>query len=175
MDVLHILGGAPLWVWPLFAVLFAIGYRASRDRSSPVALYYVLPLFGLMSLNGVLDAAYPTLALVFFCQAYAFSAHFFFDYQTRLITAKRDGRVHLRGDWWMMVAIMLIFWMGFAQGYVAARMPSVAVSSTYVVLTAALSGALSGQFAGRSLRVIFWRPTPSDPQAQPDRSPGSRR
>lgn len=160
MGVWNIIAGAPLWVWPLFLVLFGIGLHASRVRSSPVIGYYMLPLMGLLSLNGLSSSTMPNLAMVFFCSAYVAGALFFFEFQGGLIVGKSGGRVQLRGDWLMMAAIMVIFWLNFAQGYVASQMPALEMTTTYVVITSALMGAVSGQFAGRSLRVIFWRSTP---------------
>ena len=44
----------PVWVWPLFLLLLAVGLRARHERFVPVGLFYGLPLLGLSALNAVL-------------------------------------------------------------------------------------------------------------------------
>ena len=42
--ILQFIAGAPLWVWPLLALLIMIGLRATRRRTTPAWLFYLLPL-----------------------------------------------------------------------------------------------------------------------------------
>ena len=47
----------PIWVLPLFIVLFIVGLRASKDRSVPILLIYLLPLLGLLTLRNITSLA----------------------------------------------------------------------------------------------------------------------
>ena len=49
----------PIWVLPLFIVLFIVGLRASKDRSAPILLIYLLPLLGLLTLRNITSLAPP--------------------------------------------------------------------------------------------------------------------
>ena len=44
---------APLWVWPLLAMLLALGLNAMRTRTTPAWPLYGLPLLGVLSLRSV--------------------------------------------------------------------------------------------------------------------------
>lgn len=50
-----IFAAAPVWVWPLLALLLTLGLNAMRSRSTPALPFYALPLLGLLSLRSVLS------------------------------------------------------------------------------------------------------------------------
>ncbi len=38
-----ILGGAPIWVWPLLVLLVFIGFKTAKPRQTCLILFYFLP------------------------------------------------------------------------------------------------------------------------------------
>lgn len=151
-DIAGVLIHAPLWVWPLLAGLVWLGLRARREREIPVAGFYAMPFFAFMSMVGM--ASQPAGSWAIFAVCYGLGLWLGDRAQGGLIIAKSGGRVRVRGEAITLAALMTIFWLAFAGGYVAARAPEVAAALWWRLGVAALSGAVSGQFAGRALRVI---------------------
>ena len=149
---------APLWVWPLLAFLIWVGLRATKEREAPVAIYWLMPLFVLLSLNAMMETARPDVAWPAFAVSYLAGARVGFAYQARVVIARTARRVRVRGEWITLATIMAVFCLGYARGALGAVAPEFLASPHGAAAVAAISGALSGQFAGRALSVIRWRP-----------------
>lgn len=156
-----ILGGAPIWVWPLLVLLIWVGLRAAKDRETGVAIYYAMPFLAVLTLNGMSQLASPTLAWPVFGCAYAAGVWAGDRFQRGLIRWKSGGRVAVRGEWMTLLAVMGVYWLSFVRGAVMAVAPELTEGAAYVAIVALISGALSGQFAGRAIRVIR---TPDHPR-----------
>lgn len=155
-----ILAAIPLWVWPLFLGLAALGGRAARDRSAPVLLVYALPLLGLLGLNRAQGLGEGAVAL--FVLAWAAGAALGWAAQPRWTLSRSARRVELSGEWWTMAAVMTLFWGNFALGLAEGLAPGATTGGWVPVAFALVAGAVSGTLAGRALRVALW---PRAPQA----------
>jgi len=60
---MRILTSAPLWVWPLLAVLILVGWRSRQERTIPLAIVYLLPAIGLLTLPALLALPHSGAAL----------------------------------------------------------------------------------------------------------------
>ena len=106
----------PLWVWPLFGFNLWVGLMASRDQWTPIWIYWLLPLFGLLDVRQILVApefwvAFPAKVIGYFVGAYCG-----YRWQQNWIIEKSGSRVHMKGEWITMLAVMILFWFNFANG-----------------------------------------------------------
>ncbi|WP_456386579.1 hypothetical protein [Profundibacter sp.] len=157
-----ILTGAPIWVWPLLAVLIALGVLASKTRTRPCLPIYLYWLLGFLSLNAVNSLAPAPVIWVAFGAAYVLGAGLGYQFQGRIIINKSTGRITLKGEWLSMVVLMVIFWMNFVGGVINAVSPDIYASSTYHAVFAMVAGIAAGTFIGRALRVFFTASTPDE-------------
>ena len=154
-----ILGGAPVWVWPLLLLLLFIGYKASRPRKIPVILFYCMPLLGLISISSVTSLPFQAMAWTFFAAGYGAGAVYAHALQNNWLLGKQDRIISLSGEWFTMLVLMIIFWMNFAGGMVKAISPEIYSTPGFIAVFALLIGAASGSFLGRALRVIRYSRT----------------
>ncbi len=172
----NIPAGAPIWVWPLLLWMIWEGVSAMRNRSVAIWVYWMLPFFALISVRGRLEAAAPEVDLPVYAAAYALGLAFGHRFQGGVLIERTAKQVAVKGEPLTLVMLMTIFWMNFVSGVIKAISPDLMESYLTIAILAAISGAVSGQFAGRALRVlrapqgVFRR---SDPQVQPVHSPGS--
>lgn len=150
-----IVSGAPIWVWPLLVVLVLLGLRATRTRTAPIALYYVLPLMGILSFRsvGVLPAAQSV--WIFFGIAYLLGAYGGFQFQRKLVISKSQGRVTLKGEWLTLTVLMIIFWMRFAGSMIQAIAPVIYTSASFHMMFSSIAGLAAGTFLGRAMRLVL--------------------
>jgi hypothetical protein len=145
---------APLWVWPLLALLIIFGMIASRERTTLIAPLYGLPFLGILSYNAVSDLpAHPSIWIVFIA-SYAFGAWRGFKFQEGIILFKSKTRVTLSGEWLTMVVVMLVFWMNFVSGVVQAVSPSLFLSTSFHTVFTSVAGLTAGVFLGRAWRLL---------------------
>lgn len=174
--IINIPARAPIWVWPLFLWMVWEGVSAMRRRTVAVWVYGMLPFFALLSVRGRLEAASPEIDLPVYLTAYAAGLTFGHWFQGGVIVEKTAKQVVVRGEPLTLIMLMVIFWMNFVSGVIKEISPDLMESFVTIAVLAAISGAVSGQFAGRALRVlrapqgVFRR---SGPQALPAHSPGS--
>ena len=158
--IMGFINGPPVWVWPLLVVLLAIGWQASKPRTSTVYPYYFLPFLGVMSVQSISDLAQPTFAWGAFAIAFAGSAVVFYRRQGRWLLAKTGRRLQLAGEWATMTAMMVVFWSNFVKGTLDALAPQMATTAVFCSIFAAVVGTASGSFLGRSVRIILANPEP---------------
>ena len=149
------LSGPPIWVWPLLVVLFLIGWRASKPRTSSVYLYYTLPFLGLMSMQSISALALPQIAWTAFGAAYLCAAVLYYRRQGRWLLSKAGPKLALAGEWATMTAVMVMFWSNFVKGTLEALAPHMATNAVLIGVFAGIVGAAAGSFLGRSLRIVF--------------------
>ncbi|MEM8980155.1 MAG: hypothetical protein AAGD04_11770 [Pseudomonadota bacterium] len=145
---------APVWVWPIFFVLVAIGVMSMRPRKTSVVPYIFYPLFGLTAIGGIQALAHAPLNWIVFGLAYALGLGLAFRWQDRLILAKERWRLSLKGERITLVILMVIFFSNFVNGVLEAVAPEAQATSLFTVVFAGLIGACSGSFTGRALRVL---------------------
>ncbi|MGC1505133.1 MAG: hypothetical protein WA782_13475 [Sulfitobacter sp.] len=149
------LTGAPIWVWPLLALLIFVGLRARQERTAPALLIYLLPLLGLLALRSV--AALPAgvwvwLVFVLFYGLGACAGHHL---QSRWLLDREGRMVQLAGENLTLLVMMIVFWANFAGGVLLAVAPDVYDNSMFQAGFAAILALSAGTFAGRAFRV--WR------------------
>lgn len=149
----QIITNTPLWVWPLFLLLLAMGLRAARDRWVPVALIYCLPLLGISGVRTVTGLEGPMMIWLGFMGGYFLGLWIGFQLQQRWVIVREGARVHVRGEYWTLSAMMLIFGANFVSGVLEAVAPSFHAHPVFQLIFAALIALGSGSFAGRGLRI----------------------
>jgi len=148
-----ILGNAPVWVWPLLALLLFVGMRATKDRQVPVVLLYTLPLLGVMGARTIYAQGATLGVWAVFAAAWGLSGYLGYRFGCRWITARKGAHVHLRGEWLTLAAVMVLFWSNFAAGVLQAVAPNMLVGIGAMIFGAVLALA-SCQFAGRAWAVF---------------------
>lgn len=142
---------APLWIWPLLAVLVSAGLRAMRERRVPIWIVYVMPALVVLALQSVAGLEPGLPGWLLFALVWVGSAFIGFRLAKRWVVGREGGHVRLRGEALTMVALMLIFWANFAAGVLEAVAPASLHSAIGVGVFAGVLAAASGQFAGRAL------------------------
>ena len=145
---------APIWVWPLFFVLLAIGLFATRTRNSSIIPYFFYPLFGLTAANALMSLGHVHTKWIVFACLYVLGVVVAFRWQDGLILEKQGWSMRLQGDKITMLILMLIFFSNFVNGVFEAVAPQVGDSLQYTIIFAAVIGICSGSFTGRALRVV---------------------
>ncbi|MGQ3354343.1 MAG: hypothetical protein ACT6XY_08185 [Phreatobacter sp.] len=152
---MSILTSTPLWVWPLFALLVFVGLTSRRERSLPMAVVFLLPAIGLVTLPTLAAMPHPGVALAAYGLAYAAGAATGYRLQGRWVLAKGDGRARLAGESLTLAGMMTLFSAKFVHGAMAAMAPAAVSGITYVATFAAVTGVAAGLFGGRALRTIM--------------------
>lgn len=151
---MQILTNIPLWVFPLFAGLLALGLMARRDRSTPVAIYFGLPFLGFLSLRAVMILDPPLYVWTLFIVGYAAGTAFGFRAQQDYIVRLCERRVHLTGEDLTLTTLMTIFALNFAKGTATAIAPQIVTTPAFLSSFALIASLIAGIFLGRSLAVI---------------------
>lgn len=149
-----ILSGAPVWVWPLLALLVWVGLRASRQRSVHVSSVYLMPLLGLISLASIVRLPQPGRVWAWYGAAYLAGAALGHTLQARWLLDRRGSRVTLRGEWLTLAAATTLFVANFCAGALAVLKPEIYASAAFLSVFPATVALMSGTFLGRALRVF---------------------
>ena len=145
---------APLWVWPLLAMLLALGLNAMRTRTTPAWPLYGLPLLGVLSLRSVSALEAANWVWGVFALAYALGAVFGLRFQARRILKKAGRKVLLKGEALTLPSVMVLFWANFALGVLSAVAPDVLASLGFQAGFASVLAGVSGSFLGRAAAIL---------------------
>lgn len=145
---------APVWVWPLFFVLVAIGLFAMKTRQSSIIPYFFYPLFGLTAANALMSLSHTPTNWIVFAGFYLIGVAVAFRWQDGLILEKQGWSMRLQGDRITMLILMVIFFSNFVNGVVQAVAPQLYQTAIYTIIFAGVIGLCSGSFTGRALRVV---------------------
>lgn len=145
---------APIWVWPLLLWMIWEGASAMRRRIVAIWVYWMLPFFALISVRGRVEAATPEIDLPVYFALYALGAAFGYWFQGGVLIERGAKQVEVKGEPLTLIMLMTIFWMNFVSGVITAISPDLMESYATIAILAAISGGVSGQFAGRALRVL---------------------
>lgn len=148
---------APLWVWPLLALLIVVGLNAMRTRQTLALAIYGLPLLGILPLRTVAGLEAAPWVWAVFAGAYALGAVIGFRFQAPRVLAKQSGRVRLRGEALTLVAVLVIFLANFLRGVLDAVAPQALESAGFAAALAGVLALVAGSFLGRALCVFTTR------------------
>ncbi|WP_425099782.1 hypothetical protein [Tropicibacter sp. S64] len=147
----QILANIPLWVFPLLVLLVALGLRATRDRTAPVWVLYLMPLLGLLSLSRALSLG--PVALAALLAGWGLGVLTGLWLQPRWTMARQGMRVTLRGESVTVCTVLGLFLVNFAAGMVQGMAPALAAGAEFGLGWGLLAGLLSGSLAGRALSI----------------------
>lgn len=152
--IVGIATGAPIWVWPLLIVLILVGIRSSRDRTTSAYLYYGLPLLGIMSLGSIFAQPNQTTAWGCFALGYLIGMTVGYSRQSNWLLDKDGAKLTLKGEWFTLVMMMIIFWSNFANGILLALAPTVQTNTIFTALFTLCIGFAAGSFLGRAAYIL---------------------
>ncbi|MEN8889418.1 MAG: hypothetical protein ABF243_11145 [Celeribacter marinus] len=161
---MQIISNIPLWVFPLFAGLLALGLMARRDRNAPVALFYGLPFLAILSLRAVSSIDAPAYVWGLFMLGYLCGTAIGFRAQQNYITGITRTRVSLRAEGLTLTTLMSIFALNFVKGTVVGVAPDVAQTPAFLISFTILAALIAGVFLGRSVAVIRRAYAPKAPR-----------
>jgi len=159
----HILRGTPVWVFPLFLGLIALGYLQSKPRDLPPARLAILPVvLAAISLSRVLSAfGVEPLALTAWVAGTA--AALLLNTRLKQPAGARwsaaSGTFHVPGSWVPMVLIMAVFFARYALAVSLAMKPEFVHSAGFASAAGFGFGLLSGMFMARAWWVWSQRST----------------
>lgn len=145
------LANVPIWVYPLFVLLLALGLRASRRRQVPLLVVYAMPLLGILTLNNIISLGAPAWIWLIAAVVYALGVALGLSLQKRWLITRLPRHVELHGEWVTLAAMMIIFAAGFVKGTLSALLPDVVGSALFAVLFIAVVCLPAGQFLGRAI------------------------
>lgn len=151
----------PIWVFPLFVLLLALGFRASKDRKVPVLVISAMPLLGILTVRNILSLSPPSWIWLIAAFAYFCGVLFGMKVQHSLIGERTKRFAVVKGEWMTLTAMMLIFCAGFANGFLAAIAPFVTSSSIFLVLFVVTTCAPAGHFLGRAITTVRTKISPA--------------
>ncbi|MEM7189922.1 MAG: hypothetical protein AAF439_09955 [Pseudomonadota bacterium] len=155
-----ILTNAPVWVWPLLAVLILLGLRATRTRRVPVLVIYLMPLLMLVSADRVITLVQTSQGLLGYVSGLSIGALLGLRGQRYWLIEKSGRHATVRGEWATLTAMMVIFWANFAEGVLKALRPELLQAPAFTPLFAAIIAAAGGFFLGRMIVTILAPSTP---------------
>jgi hypothetical protein len=166
MTVWNILNGTPLWVWGLFAFLIFLGLRAFRTSTTSLPRLAILPsVFFVWGVYGVIAAfgATPShLGVWLAAFVVGVGAGTLLARAARLEADHVNGLVRIAGGPSTLMLILTIFAAKYVFGFLHATRPAAFADARWWMSEIALSGFLSGMFAGRLAGL--WRAYRTAPQ-----------
>jgi len=152
--LLNILDGAPVWVWPLLLLLVLFGFRATRSRQISRRSGYVLAGLGAIGLGTVAELPDPVMAWSGFGIGYFVGVATGYKLQTKWIMETGAQTVTVRGEWFTLLSLMIMFWSNFANGFVEEVHPAIHGTAAFQLLFTLAIGWVSGCFLGRTIRIL---------------------
>ena len=152
--LIGIANGAPLWVWPLFIGLVALGLLSTRRRSVSRPLFFALPLLGLITLNSAANLPNPGFVWPCFSAGFLAGAYVSHGLQSRWLLGRKGNRLDVSGEWFTFAVLMVMFWANFIAGTLRAIAPAAYDSPEFLAPFTLVIACASGSFLGRSIRAL---------------------
>lgn len=149
-----IAAGVPIWVWMILTAIVGLGLMSMRTRQSHAALFLALPLLGLLGLKAMLSLDPAPVVWLVFALAYGGGVGLGLWAQRRWILSVESARVRLAGEPVTLILMLTLFMMNFAMGVATAIAPDIVAGPSIQIGFAAIQGAISGMFLGRSMAVF---------------------
>lgn len=154
MTIVAIISQTPLWVWGAFAVVVILGYQRSRDRVVPLWRMILLPFAMIvLAVSGMFGAGLAALPAILVGLIIGGVSGWMLerDGAARRLPA---GRLWLRGEWWSLLQISLIFAFRYSTAVASAMNPALATGIVFHLATLFVSSLLSAMILGRTLALL---------------------
>ena len=141
-----IIAHTPLWVWPLMAAVFWLGWYGRRERVVPPSRLAILPLVALgTSVATIVQSASPVLAvggwlvalLAVLPLGHAIG-------RRRGVRLLDDGRLQIAGGWFMLGFGLSIFAVRYALGVLFGVLPALKAEPLWIGLSGGVGGIIAG-------------------------------
>lgn len=149
------LNNTPLWVYILFAYLLWVGFKNTKTRTVSIKKILIIPaVFLSMSLESLISHFRLSMVSVsIWCIAILIGTMI-----GRLLVATRHiqvdrtrQQIKLKGDWIMLLVMLMIFFSKYYFGYQLGMDPKLATNTHFELVMLMTSGLCSGIMVGRSL------------------------
>jgi hypothetical protein len=156
--LLQIILRTPVWVWGLFALLLWQGFKLARPSSTGLLRATLMPVVMVcLSVYGTVSAfggqAHVVLAWLAGAAMTVSMVLMRFPVPTNTRYDATEKRIHQPGSFVPLALMMGIFFTKYAVGISIAMHPALAHDLVFSTAISALSGAFSGIFAARALRL----------------------
>lgn len=156
--MLQIITKIPLFVWPLFTILFISGLRASKTSSLSIAVFLLIPsiFFGCSFFSFFQKYGSDSLAILFWliCLVVGFSIGFFHMKRLRLRFDNQKKKVEMPGSWIPLILSMSIFISKFSIGMMSSMIPYLNGSLLFLGLEL-FATIILGVFVGRGINCLM--------------------
>ncbi len=153
-----IVTGAPLWVWPLLALLIGMGLMSLTARRVPVWTLAILPALslGLAAMRIAKMPSVATGAVVFLvCGALFLWSGVKIARSIEAAFDRAAGRLTLPGSPFTLVFGLSVFSINYAFGVLFGFRPDLAADPVIALAPAMIGGVLSGFVLGRQGRLFL--------------------
>jgi hypothetical protein len=165
--LLQIILRTPTWVWALFAFLFWQGLKLTRPNSTGLVRVTLVPVVMVcLSIYGTISAfgGHPDVLVVWLAAATTASLVLLkFPLPQGARYDAMEQRIYQQGSLVPLALMMGIFFTKYGVGVSIAMHPALTQEPTFFIAVSALSGAFSGVFAARALRLHKRLLTQRDP------------
>ena len=144
----------PVWVWPLFILLVVVGLRSTRNRVSPLWLFYLLPLLGLLGVRNLIGLPFTMLNWPVWGAAFVLGSGLGYKLQGKWVIEKLNKTVRVSGEWLTFSMTMVLFLSNFVLGVVKGVSPQTLLNPVFLLLYLTAIGIASGTFLGRSVKIL---------------------
>jgi hypothetical protein len=154
-----IINGTPLWVWVLLVVLLSRGFKAMSSHTATLSRLAVVPVifagWGILHLlDSPMDGWSAAIAWVV-AAAIGIGGGVLLASRSRFIVDPINRTIMQPGSVVPLVLMIVVFASKFWLGFELATATYASPLALYVLLDAAVSGAVAGVFAGRFL--TYWK------------------
>ena len=158
----------PIWVWAVFALVAFMGYQRTRDRTVDVWRLLLFPVvIVILQVSGIVEAGLAmTLPAILLGFAAGGTVGWLMEREGATVRLA-DNRVWLRGEWWSLVQVLVIFAVHYATAVIGAVNPALAGEPLWQIATSLVSSLLSAMVVGRMLARlwVYFRSAPADAPA----------
>ena len=166
IQILTIITGTPLWVWPLLAVLIARGVRALRPSTIHLYKLFIMPVVLLgVSLGGLLRSCtiQPYFLSIWLLMALLGGLFVWLVIKKQKILVDRKKRLlRVPGSIVTLLIILGVFGVRYYFGYLNAIRPDLVCNPHFIHARFAIAGFMAGILLGR-LGIYLHRYT-TEPQ-----------
>lgn len=152
-----VIGGTPLWVWPLLAWVLYTGWSRMRDRV--LAPWRLMLMPAVIAAFAVFNLAAAKLGVAtlagFACGAIAGFLPGFAIALRRPAERLAGGMLKVRGDWVPLALAIGIFAVRYAQGVTRALDPALAAGAAFTAGSAFLSGLFAAVMIARTVGQLL--------------------